>query len=109
MIDTIDHYPGLGKSDHECLLFELKCCEETYENTSAIRDYFKGEYEKIANTLNKKDWFTILQGEINESYDNLCSVLEQTVTDNIPRRNKKKNLYINRNALKMKDRKNIKI
>ena len=24
MIDTIDHYPGLGKRDHECLVFDLK-------------------------------------------------------------------------------------
>ena len=50
-----------------------------------------------------------MQGEIGVSYDNLCSILEQTVADNIPlksRRNKKKNLYMNRNAMKLKDRKN---
>ena len=107
--DTIDHYSGLGKSDHECLIFELKCYKETREKTNPTRDYFKGDYEKIANTLDDNDWLIILQGEISVSYDNLCSVLEQTVTDNIPlksRRNKKKNLYMNRNAIKMKDRKN---
>ena len=32
MIDTIDHYPGLGKSDHECLVFNLKCSKELYES-----------------------------------------------------------------------------
>ena len=109
MIDTIDHYSGLGKSDHECLISELKCYKETCEKTNPTRDYFKGDYEKIANILDDNDWPTILQGEISVSYDNLCSVLEQTVTDNIPlksRRNKKKNLYMNRNAIKLKDRKN---
>ena len=109
MINTIDHYSGLGKSDNECLIFELKCYKGTCEKTNPTRDYFKGDYEKIANILDDNDWPTILQGEISASYDNLCSVLEQTVTDNIPlksRRNKKKNLYMNRNAIKMKDRKN---
>ena len=80
MVDTIDLYPGLGQSDQECLLFELKCSKETYEYTSLITDYFKG-YEKIGNTLENKDWYTILQGEISGSYVNLCSVLEQKVTD----------------------------
>ena len=65
--------------------------------------------KKNANILDDNDWPTILQGEISVSYDNLCSLLEQTVTDNIPlksRKNNKKNLYMNRNAIKMKDRKN---
>ena len=25
MIPLIEHHPGLGKSDHDCLLFDLKC------------------------------------------------------------------------------------
>ena len=71
MIDTIDHCSGLGKSDHECLIFELKCYKETCEKTSLTRDNFKGDYEKIANTLDDNDRSTILQGEISVSYDNL--------------------------------------
>ena len=109
MIDTIDHYPGLGKSDHECLVFDLKCSKELYDEANPTRDYFKGNYENIVNTLDDIDWNTCLQGEIGVSYDNLCSILEQNVADNIPlksRRNKKKNLYMNRNAMKLKDRKN---
>ena len=93
MVDTIDHYSGLGKSDNECLIFELKCYKETCEKTNPTRDYFKGDYVKIANILDDNDWPTILRGEISVSCDNLCSVLEQTVTDNISlksRRNKKK-------------------
>ena len=73
------------------------------------RDYFKGNYENIVNTLDDISWNTCLQGEIGVSYDNLCSILGQTVADTIrlkSRRNKKKNVYMNRNALKLKDRKN---
>ena len=108
MIDTIDHYPGLGKSDHECLVFDLNAPKELYVEANPTRDYFKGNYENIVNTLDDIDWNTCLQGEIGVSYDNLCSILEQTVADNIPlksRRNKKKNLYMNRNAMKLKDQK----
>ena len=100
---------------HDCFLSSMSRSQQRRRNTehtwsgAPTRDYFKGDYEKIANILDDNDWPTILQGEISVSYDNLCSVLEQTVTDHIPlkfRRNKKKNLYMNRNAIKMKDRKN---
>ena len=75
MIDTIDHYSGLGKSDHECLVFDLKCSKELYNEANPTRDYFKGNYENIVNTRDDIDWNTCLQGEIGVSYDKILSSL----------------------------------
>ena len=72
MIDTIDHYPGLGKSYHECLLLRIKIT-------------LKASMRKLPTLLTTKIGVQFYRvNEISESYDNLCSVLEQTITDNMP-------------------------
>ena len=60
MVPLIEHHPGLGKSDHDFLLFDLKCSGYISKNST--------NYTNIKNILADTNWASILNGNLNDSY-----------------------------------------
>ena len=105
MLQDIDHCPGLGESDHECLNFHLNCYKQSVEKTP--RPYFlKGDYVTIRARLKEVDWKQILQGEFLLAYLAFLNTLEKAMDGCIPnhiKAKKSKNIYLTNKAIRMKD------
>ena len=56
-IDTIDHLPALGKSDHDVLSFTMVYDILLPERTkSATKNYNKGDYDSLRSTFKSESW-----------------------------------------------------
>ena len=109
MINDLNHYPGIGDSDHECLVFKLKCYVD-YSKEKPLKPLFdKADYNAIKNRLSCIDWDTKFQGEFHEWYNRFITELEICVKNHVPSKarnnDKKKNIYLSRKATKLKNRK----
>ena len=62
-IDCIQHYPPLGSSDHDCLVFQYKCYEmcPSSDDVSYKYGYWKGNYVAICKEVDAIDWDILLQ------------------------------------------------
>ena len=109
LIFPIEHYPGLGKSDHECLLFTIMCKSKLTQNTGERKKFFKGNYTAIERKLESIDWETELTGDISDAYERFCNEIDVAMLSNIPKMKKfckKKNLFLNKEALALRNKKN---
>jgi len=73
-IDNIEHYPPLGSSDHECLVFDFKCytASPICKETPCRYNYWKGNYLAICEELDNADWDSLLQHDsIDTNFKNL--------------------------------------
>ena len=105
MINFLEHNPGLGESDHECLNFGLNCFKEKKES-APHPNYYKADYETIIKRLERVNWTLELKSDFNQMYRKFLSILLKAIEDCIPqkpRRSKKKNIYMTRDTLKLKD------
>ena len=51
IVSDIEHLPGLGKSDHECLLFNINCMKRTDKTNVKHYNVFKAKYTVIEKNL----------------------------------------------------------
>ena len=51
MIPLIEHHLGLGKSGHDCLLFDVKCSGYISKSSTITYNFYKGNYTNIKNIL----------------------------------------------------------
>ena len=110
MIPFVEHHPGLGKSDHECLVFDLKCSKLTYKSPPVSYNYYKGNYTEISKFISKIDWNSFLNCDIKEAYTKFINVLETAAKEYIPLKTtitKTKNIFMDREAIKLRNTKNI--
>ena len=109
LISPIEHYPGLGKSDHECLLFTVMCRSKLIQNTGERKNFFQGNYTAIERNLGNINWETELTGDISDAYERFCNKIDDAMLGNIPKMKeycKKKNLFMNKEALTLRNKKN---
>ena len=76
MIQLVEHLPGLGKSDHECLFFDLKCSKHIYKSSLVSYNFYKGNYAKISKMMSGTKWNSPLDCDIKEAYTIFSNVLE---------------------------------
>ena len=58
MIQLVKHLPGLGKSDHECFIFYLKCSKHIYKSWPVSYNFYKGNYAKISKIISDTNLLT---------------------------------------------------
>jgi len=105
MVHNLEHNPGLGESDHECLNFALSCYKDTPVN-KPVPNYYKGDYVTIRNRLKAMDWISKLRGGFLVAYPIFLNELEKAMEGCIPSKvnqRKTKNIYMSRDSLKLKD------
>ena len=109
MISDVEHLPGLGKSDHECLSFYLNCNKQFPKHKTPSYNVFKANYAKISNNLKDTNWEALLEGDINEAYTKFIKYIDKEVEGNVPQKTstwKKNNIFMTPESLKLKDKKN---
>jgi exonuclease III len=104
MVHNLQHNPGLGDSDHECLSFDLNCYKEDDIDTYKP-NYQKADYDTIRGKLNI-DWRNKLNRSFLEDYEYFVTVLGQSMEGCVPnkmKRKKRKSIYMSLDAIKLKD------
>ena len=83
MVENLEHSPGLGESDHECLFFTLNCYRDT-PKTRSTPNYHKADYATIRNRLDPIDWISKLRGSFSEAYPIFVKELSTAMKGCIP-------------------------
>ena len=110
LISPIEHCSGLGKSDHDCLLFNIICSKEHLCNNSERPNVFKANFMKIERNLEQVDWESLLTGDVSVAYKRFCKEIDIATKGNIPMSKgvskNKRNLFMTKEALKLRNLKN---
>ena len=56
MVGELQYLPGLGCSDHLCLLFNFNCYVSGTQKRSTYYKYARGDYDKLRSLLSEIDW-----------------------------------------------------
>ena len=95
MVDNVTHLAPLGYSDHESLRGSYICYAEApaNETLSGSRNYPKGDYDVINESLSKTDWESKFHGNsVNTNWTELKKEISKTVRENVPLRNVKRKM-----------------
>ena len=85
MVETVDHCPPLGNSDHEILDFKFVHATVAKTYREEKMRYFKGDYASVNRILINVDWDTLLRtGSIDNVWDRFVDKLLSACKDNIP-------------------------
>ena len=90
MVDNLTHLAPLGYSDHESLRWSYMCYAEAPVNKrlSGYRNYPKGDYDVINESLSKIDWESKFHGNsVNTNWTELKKEISKAVRENVPPRN----------------------
>ena len=104
-IANVDIGPGLGKSDHLFLTFDLICYTERISSNIKKRNFHKGDYESISQELEQINWDTMEEMDnIDEVWSYLTVHLSNIIERHIPESkvnpyNTSKKTYIDKTAL----------
>ena len=109
MINDILYQSGLGLSDHICLQFKYSCYVERCNRLTPRFDLYRADFDKLNSLLSLVEWDEALRDlDINSAWNYFSSKFDSFVKECIPMsvpRNRK-NLYINREAKSLKNKKN---
>ena len=92
MVDNVTHLAPLGYSDHESLWWSYICYAETpaKKRQSRSRNYSKGDYDVINESLSNTDWESKFCGNsVNTNWTELKKEISKAVRENVPLRNVK--------------------
>ena len=98
MICNVNYLPGLSRSDHICLLFQLNLYSTSKKESFRFP---KGDYEAMNLAINNQQWDMIRNSpNVNKAWDNFHSTILNLMNIHIPksrtRHNKKKNPWMTR-------------
>ena len=111
MIETVNHLPPIGHSDHECLFWSLVyACSPTLSDRPHVRwEYHKGAYDEMIAHLDQVQWESLFKEDIDQNWKIFKELLLQARDKFIPHRtvsaNKMKPLWWNKSigkAIKQK-------
>ena len=80
LISSLEHFPGLGKSDHECLLFDANVTTEYHRLNVPGFNIFKARYTVIERNLDNVVWEHVLSCDIKQAYPKCISLLDSGCT-----------------------------
>ncbi|KAI0217621.1 hypothetical protein LSAT2_030625, partial [Lamellibrachia satsuma] len=95
MVDNVTHLAPLGYSDHESLRWSYMCYADAPANKrlSGYRNYPKGDYDVINESLSKIDWKSKLHGNsVNTNWTELKKEISKAVRENVPLWNVKRKM-----------------
>ena len=109
MISDIQYLPGLGLSDHVCLKFELICYGKYIQDKKPRYNLCQADFGKMRTLFEAIDWEDALNSSnIHQAWDVFASyyesILMECVLCHVPK-TKKKNIYMTREALRIKKKK----
>ena len=108
MVKDIKYLAPLGSSDHVVLRFNLMSYTSRKEPKEAKLNYAKGNYDLLRELLAKVDWAPMHDSDVHGAYDFFQGTLQGVIDIAVPKmklNGKKKNLYMNRHALRLRRQK----
>ena len=108
MIHELSYDSPLGNSDHICLRFNATFEPKKLPERIPRKNIFKGNYDAMKVLLNTVNWEELLSGNFENGYNRFISKLKQCIDLHCPSqisRSKKKNLYVNNSALRLRNAK----
>ena len=109
MVRDLNYLSPLGESDHICIRFDVVCGKaEPVKGKTDERNVFKADYAAIIEELQRYDWVKLLNSSFVEDYKRFFDILEVIMMKYTPLRTpakKKKNLYMTREARRLKNKK----
>lgn len=108
MIESLDYCPGLGKSDHVLIKCQLACYSATCGSTDLKWNLNRADFDRLNENIDKTNWQCLSTMDINEGYQWFGDTLATLMSECIPRArssHKKKNIYMNREARRLKKQK----
>ena len=105
MLENLKVSAGLGKSDHQILLFDFNCYISLNECKSKKYNFFKGNYNEMNKKLSSYNWNDLFSGmSLINSWDCFTELyvklLEKFVSESkAPTRMANHNPYVNSNVL----------
>ena len=109
MVNNLSYMPGLGHSDHIVLQFSLSCYTEQPAPTAPSPNYNKGNYNLLRRLLQEVDWSRLHDMNVHQAYNFFKGALHEAVEKSVPQTRPKprKNVYITREAMKLKRKKTV--
>ena len=107
LVQNIRYHPPIGNSDHVVIHFELACYAEVCVNRARL-NFNKGDYTKLNNLIKDTNWAVFDAPDIQQQYEAFASTLTDLVDICVPRaypKGRRRNIYINREALRLKKKK----
>ena len=108
MVSHIEYLPGLSKSDHLLLRFTVVCyttpCTTQIITKPALH---KVDFDLLRREVTKVDWVPIQEMSAQCSYTYFENTISRLVDQHVPktRPGKRKNIYMNREALRLRKKK----
>ena len=109
MVCDLEYLPPLGESDHVCIRFNVKCTQHTFGTETIKRNVFKTNFAGVSEKLSHYDWTELLQSTFHEDYATFFDILKNIMEEETPLKSpriQKKNLYMTREANRIKRKKN---
>ena len=109
MLNQLQYCPGLGKSDHVVLTFELACY--TTQSVGELRwlNFHRADFKELNRRVNVTDWKVLLSTSVEEGYSFFKDTLNGIVSDCIPETHSsqsRRNMYMTSRALQLRKLKN---
>ena len=110
MVSDLQYLPGLGSSDHVCLQFTLSCYTPDKSDSSNYRYNLRhADYVTMNDMLARIDWTNSISTlSVDESWEFFSSTVTDIINSCIPLHKPRvhKSIYTNREAIRLKNRKN---
>ena len=94
IISDIEHLAPFGKSDHDCLVFQLYVSlEKITENNTYTYNMKKGDYDKMRNLAKSMDWSTD-SSNVEDSWTNFKRKVHWLMNECIPKKRKRNKINV---------------
>ena len=109
MVQNLAYLPGLAKSDHIVLSFDLACYTAASESVTPHYNLHKADFPRLNELIRGVHWEDQVEKTVQDRYDYLKGTLVELCDTCIPKtvpKTRKKNLYITQEAMSLRGRKN---
>ena len=108
LVQNLVYLPPIGNCDHVVLQFDLTCYAQIVEYNGVRLNFNKGNYQLLNELIRQCIWDVTITSDIDRRYEAFINSLSQLVARSIPKacpKGKRKNIYINREAMRTKKKK----
>ena len=87
LVSNVTVIHNLGNSDHNMVCFSVHYEHEISNVNRIIRDFNKGNFDSMKDILAHTDWDSLMEGSVNDSWQNFKQLLWKLMDDYIPVKN----------------------
>ena len=104
LIQNLVYLPPIGNSDHVVLQFDISCYVHSTASSRVRLNYNKGNFHRLNEMIGDANWEFVEPANIDQHYASFRDTLSRITVSCIPPacpKNRRRNIYINREALRL--------